>query len=394
MKNSNFLTIAKKELKRFFGDRRLFFSTVIMPGLMIYVLYTIMGDVMMKSFSTDEEYEPVVYACEMPASVDGLLKELEIPYKEVTADEVDGICEEISEQQADMLLVFPEHFDEDVAVYVGGAEAVNPAPQIEIYYNSASVESSSLYSTLLSVLGQYEAMLTNKFDINADLNTQYDLATEEDTTAKIFSMLVPMLLIMMLMSGCMSVTPDAIAGEKERGTMATLLVTPVKRGELAIGKIVSLSIVGLLSGISSSLGVMLSLPKLMGGEMEGLSASVYSAKDYAVLMVVACSTVLVIITLFSLISTYAKSVKEAGTLSSPLMIIGTVVAVMSSMNKATLPMYLIPIYNSAQCMNGIFSMEYTATQILLTVASNLVIAGIGVFIMTRMFDSEKIMFSR
>lgn len=71
----------------------------------------------------------------------------------------------------------------------------------------------------------------------------------------IFSSMLPMLLMIFLFTGCMSVAPESIAGEKERGTIATLLVTPVKRSHIAIGKIIALSIIALLSGISSTLGI-------------------------------------------------------------------------------------------------------------------------------------------
>jgi sodium transport system permease protein len=78
-----------------------------------------------------------------------------------------------------------------------------------------------------------------------------------------------MLIIMFLFSGAMSIGPDSIAGEKERGTIATLLVTPVKRSEIAIGKVMSLSIISLFSATSSFIGIMLSLPKLLQMEETG-----------------------------------------------------------------------------------------------------------------------------
>jgi len=64
---------------------------------------------------------------------------------------------------------------------------------------------------------------------------------------KIIASLLPMLMIMFLFSGAMSIGPESIAGEKERGTIATLLVTPVKRKEIAIGKILALSVLSLIS---------------------------------------------------------------------------------------------------------------------------------------------------
>ena len=201
---------------------------------------------------------------------------------------------------------------------------------------------------------------------------------------------------MLFRSGCMSIAPDAIAGEKERGTMATLLVAPVRRSEIAIGKIASLSVMAILSGVSSFLGVMLSLPKLMGGEMSGMSAAVYSVKDYGMLLVVVLSTVLSVITVFAILSTVAKSIKEAATISSPLMIVGMVVSIMGSMGDPSknLLIYCIPVYNSVQCIGGIFAMTYQVEFVLITAISNLVFAGIGVFVLTKLFDSERIMFSK
>ena len=56
--------------------------------------------------------------------------------------------------------------------------------------------------------------------------------------------------------------------------------------------------------------------------------------------------------------------------------------------------YLIPLYNSVQCMVGIFSFDIEPALILATVLSNLVYTGLGVFLLTKMFNSERIMFSK
>ena len=178
--------------------------------------------------------------------------------------------------------------------------------------------------------------------------------------------------------------------------MATLLVTPVKRSSIALGKVISLAVFALLSGLSSTLGVLLSLPKLMGGEDMGVSAMVYTTSDYVALAVTVLAAVLSIICIFALISTFAKSVKEAGSLSSPVMILGIVLAVTSSMGGTQPPLYrfFIPVYNSVLMFTRIFSLDYTGTQLGATMAGNLIFVAVCVFAMTRMFNSEKVMFSR
>ena len=56
--------------------------------------------------------------------------------------------------------------------------------------------------------------------------------------------------------------------------------------------------------------------------------------------------------------------------------------------------YLIPVYNSVQCMMGVFSFEIVPLHIVLTVVSNLVYTGLGIFLLAKMFNSEKIIFSK
>ncbi len=205
-----------------------------------------------------------------------------------------------------------------------------------------------------------------------------------------------MLLMVFLFSGCMAVAPESIAGEKERGTIATLLVTPLKRSHLALGKILSLSVIAILSGLSSFLGTMLSLPKLMGGG-ETMNVNVYGITEYAMLLVVILSTVLVIVAVVSIISAFAKNVKEATGWVTPIMIVSMlfgVTTMVESLSKTEPVWFLIPLYNSAQCMSGIFSLEMDMVNIAVTVASNIVYAGIGVVVLTKMFDSEKVMFSK
>ena len=235
------------------------------------------------------------------------------------------------------------------------------------------------------------------FDINLTLSEdqRFDLATDEDMTGMIFSMLMPMLLIMLLFSGCMAVAPESIAGEKERGTVATLLITPAKRSHIAIGKSLALSLMALISGASSTLGIVLSLPKLMGDTME-LDGSVYGVTDYALVALVILSTVLVLITVISIISAYAKTVKEASTYVTPLMICSMLIGLSGMMGSAAAnpALYLIPIFNSVHCMIGIFSFEADIVNGRITVGANIDVTAVGVFILTRMFNSEKIMFNK
>lgn len=395
MKNS-ILTIMKKEFIRFFTDRRMVLTTVVMPGLMIYVLYSFMGNGLASQFETAEDFQANIHVVNLPDSMK-VLEENGAPiiFTEISDGETKQAMEDLKAEDAgfDLLAVFPEDFDTLVSSYdvtVGGA-----APAVKLYYNSTDTDSQSSYNMMEEVLDTYESALANKFDINPGEDT-YDMASDEDMSAQIFSMMVPMLLMIFLFSGCMAVAPESIAGEKERGTIATLLVTPMKRSHLAIGKIISLSVIAILSGLSSFLGMMLSLPKMMG-DVEGMNAGIYKMTDYVMVLLVVLSTVLVIITLVSIISAFAKNVKEATGWVTPVMIISMLLGVTSMIPSLcmTEPMwFLIPLYNSVQSMNGIFSMNLDVVNIAVTVMANICYAGIGVFVLAKMFDNEKVMFSK
>ncbi len=390
--NRNIWTIMKKELSRFFGDRRIVISTILLPGLLIYIMYSFMGNALAKNYGTDEDAPFHIAAVALPATIEVLLPDEAFTVERINREEVEAGKEAVRAHDLDALIVFPANFDAAVAL-MGMADST---PQVEIYYNASDSESLSAYAALTELLDGYEASLANVFDVNAP-GTDYNLASDRDATGFVFSSMLPMLLMIFLFSGCMSVAPEAIAGEKERGTLATILVTPTRRGELAIGKILAVSIVALLSAASSTAGTLLSLPKLMGGVDESMSAAYYTAGDYAALAAVIFSTALLLVALISVISAYAKTIKEAQTTVSALMVVVMIIAVTSMFGsgaKTQLAYYCIPLYNSVQMMVGIFSFASLPAAFGVTVAVNLVLAALAAYALTRMFSSERVMFRR
>lgn len=274
---SNILTIFRKECARFFGDKALFFTSVIMPGLIIYLTYTFIGS-------------------------------------------------GIESQTAPM---DPSMMEEDMA------------------------------------MGR-----------------------------TIWGHILPMLIITLLFSGIMAAVPSAIAGEKERGTIATLLITPMRRSELAWGKLLSLSLFALLSGISGFLGVMLSLPKMMGGE--GIGIGSFSAGDYLALLLVILSTVLLLVGIVSVVAAFAKDVKNAGSMLVPLMFVVMLVSLLPLIGQSSSEWWasLIPLYNSVLAMTDIISGDIAPLHLLLTLLSNVAWASLTVWGLTMQFNSERIMFGK
>ena len=395
---SNTLTIIKKEFARFFGDRQMLFTTVIMPGLLIYLIYTFMG-MGMEKMATEGTDELVTLRVEnLPESMTTVVENLPatiVLQQPVAQDDIDRLEDK---ELNEVLLRFPEAFDELVATY--DPQSGLAAPNVEIYYNSANNASSRVYHILESSLSAYEDQLSNRFDINRSdkEDAHFDMASSDDVLGSILSKLIPMLILMMLFSGVMAIAPSSIAGEKERGTIATLLVTPLKRNELAIGKIVSLSSIALLSGISSFIGIALSLPKMIHADEAGVELGLnYTFNDYAVILIIILATVLIMASVVSILSALAKDVKNAGTMITPFMLVVMfcgLTPMFQSGSPVSLAAYLIPFYSAVQVMTSVFAHEMTWMPVIVTLAANVAYTGLAVWVLTRMFNSEKVMFSK
>ncbi len=387
---SGFLAIFKKELRRFFTDTRMLLTVLLLPGVLIYVMYSVMGDAMGDMFTVEEDYAYRIGVNEresMEAAYGAVLQEMPVSFYHIDPDKGK---EMLTEGTLDLYIAFDESFWEDIVTY--DISSGQPAPHASVYFNSAETTSQGAYSLMTSFLSQVETSLSNRLDINR-LPDTYDMAAAEDTSALLFSMLMPMFLTMMLFTGAQAVATESIAGEKERGTMATLLVTPLKRSSLALGKIAALTVIAVASGVVTTCFTVAALPKIVD-DVVAVETNIYSLGDYILLGLVLISTAVVYVTGISLLSTLAKSVKEAQALVTPLMM-GVIFLGLTSMftgeASAHIVWYLIPLYNSVQSITGIFAAAPWTPGILVTTAVNLVFSGLGVVLLARMMGSEKIM---
>lgn len=394
MKNNTW-NIIKKECSRFFGDRTMVITTIIMPGLLIFLIYSMMGDFFMKQ---KENAAPTkVYVENLSDSLKPILSTL--PFEMITENlNGENLKSDLSKKEQDYIyMVFPDDFDSLVSI--SPSERTELAPNVQIYYNSTSDKSKEAYNVLSEVLGQWEDSNYNLFDINKieKEGQAYDLASTEDVVRGMFSELIPFLLLMMIFSGCMSIVPTSIAGEKERGTLATLLVTPLKRSELALGKVLSVTFFTVLSGLSAFLGMMLSLPKLIHADEMGVDAAIYTTNDYVALLVIILCTVIILTSAASIISAKANSIKAASSLMLPFMLVILFIGLTPMMletSDSSIALFLIPVYNSVQSMTQILGHEINIIPIILTVVSNFLYSVLCIWILTKMFNSERVMFSK
>lgn len=374
------LTIMKKEFARIFKDKRLVLS-LILPGVLLYCIYSLLGGVIGNMVSPDENQTYKIAVVDLPASFEADFGAVpSVTLEKISKDELESAKQRVTDGEIDAVADFSAY-----TASAGGTAGANGS-SVAIYFNSTETNSSAAQSIVYAIVS---ARQTTNFTIAAQ-----DIASDKDVTSMMLSMIAPMLLVTFIYAGCMSLVPESIAGEKERGSFATMLVTPVKRSHIALGKILSLSAASLISAACSFAGIVLSLPKMFQSEGSGLnfSAASYGVSDYLLLLFVIIATTLVIVALMSLLSTLAKSVKEATSYAGPLMII-ILLAAMSNMlfgDKIGSWAYFVPILNSVKVMGDIFSFTAKTWQVLTAALTDLAAAGALSFALAKMFDSEKI----
>lgn len=380
------LALIKKEFSRFFGDPKLL-VTMILPGLLIYLIYTVMGSAI---FGGEEQtdYAFKVYVSgesQAVTYIDAAVQEsgYEAEYIYLPAEGVDEETarSEVQEGKASALLTFSEGFDGAIAD-TGASEGV---PSAQLYYNSEDAASSAFASLAGAVLDAYGRSF---------VFTMQNSVEAADIAQTMMAGLLPMLIVVFVFSACMSVTLESVAGEKERGTLSTILVTSARRTDIALGKVLPLSCVSLIGAASSFLGVALSLPTLMGISVDAAVAGV-SALGYVLLFLLIVSVVPLIVGAIATVSTLSRTVKEASGYTSVLMILMMVLSIVTAFVSGIGGwVTAVPVLNAVVAMQGILTGAPVVWQCLVSVLANLAYTAILILVIARLLSSERVMFGK
>lgn len=392
----NILVIFKKELKRFFTDRRMLLSMFI-PGLAIYLVYTLMGNIFKnQTFSTatknvtyqvaytdnynsDKSNKP-----KLLSYLDGYFstenKGNSVVATPINKDEVTTYVDKLKKNELHLVISFTDNFENNLFVE-------NSKNGINMYFNGEKTESENIYSIANALVSQTYNNYQQNIDLDTNMPITSDVGTKNAQMGKIMAFILPMVTVSLLYATVLSFCPESIAGEKERGTLANLLLTPIKRSEFVIGKILALSLVAVLSGTVTFIGLIASLPTLIG-----VSTLPFTIPEMLLLLVIIVSTLLVFVGFGVLISALANSVKEATAYMGPLSVLIMVLAMVPAIAGLNdLWVGFIPILNLSACISQIMAQSSNMALMLgITAISNVIYCGILVFFATQLFKKERV----
>lgn len=222
-----------------------------------------------------------------------------------------------------------------------------------------------------------------------------NIATAEKMAGSFLAVLLPYLIIILIFAGAMHTAVDITAGEKERGTIATLLVSQVSRLEIVLGKCLA---VMLISFTSMALGLLgLTLAFLLGasiaGGIEGMNFGMTINTIFLLFLVLfplvgLASAVLVMVGIF------ARNIREASNYITPIYMLTVLLGVISVSQgmELTGKMFLVPILNSSFVFKELLLGKIYWDHILTTFIANMIIAGLALLGATRLFNKEEVLF--
>ena len=156
-----------------------------------------------------------------------------------------------------------------------------------------------------------------------------------------------------------------------------------------VGKISALSVTAFLSGIVSFIALVGSLPQLIGGEFN------FDAPTIVALFFLITSALILFVTIGLGVSTLASTVKEANSYISPFMIVSMVLSLLPSfMDMSSIGYSFIPIMNICISMSSIIKGNFDLINIAITIIVNLIVTGLLVVLCAKLFNNERVIFSK
>jgi len=394
--------VYRKELTEALRDRRTLISTLLVPLLLFPLLSVGFGALAFTLLKKAEQETPKVMmlgGADSPGVLEALRAGKKIEVVPATPDWKDKIIN----KEIRAAIAIPDGFESSLAQQ-------NPLT-VEIYKYEGELKSSISAATVEKDLKDYrdkviEARLEADHVPSSVLTPfrikQDNVAPPEKVGGAAFGGIIGYMVILLCLTGGMYPAMDLTAGEKERGTMETILSSPISRLDLVLGKFFLVLTASLVTAALSVLSMGISfwgvqhLKVVDVAKNPDAAAMQLQVKLPAVLSVFLMALPLAVLFSAGLItiSLFAKSYKEAQSYVSPLMILVILPAVAAMLPgvELTAKLALIPILNVSLLCKELVTGTYHWNFIALIFLSTCVYAAAALFLAVKMFQREDVLF--
>jgi sodium transport system permease protein len=394
--------VYRKELTEALRDRRTLITTFLVPLLIIPVLgsgFVATMSAVLGSAKKEKSKVMIVGGTDSPA----LMAELREYPKMIILPTTADWKNQIVEKEIRAAIEVPPGFDENLDK--GHAGTIN----INIY--GGELKSELAAGNLEGYLKEYRDSITVKrleanhlpggllkpFDVK-----RQNIAPPEKEAAALLGGMISYMLILMCLQGAMAPAIDLTAGEKERGTMETILSSPISRTHLVLGKFLLVLTAALVTAMLLLVSVSISTNAVQNSHLlENMSDDGQPPPHFSLGPKTIASVVIMAIPLSVLfasglmtIALFAKSHKEAQSYIAPLMFVVIIPAIAAMIPgvELTPKLAIVPLLNVSLLCKELVSGDYHWNFIALIFASTCVYAAGALFLAVKMFQRESVLF--
>jgi sodium transport system permease protein len=223
-----------------------------------------------------------------------------------------------------------------------------------------------------------------------------DVASSESVGRMILSRLLPYFMILAILTGAMGLGAEITAGEKERGTIATLLVSQLSRIEIVLGKFFTVLTVSLVSSLLSAVGLLIGVRFFGGGLTPAGSEATFtlSLPSFGWMLVVLVPLAVILSALVIIVGSFARSQKEASTYLMPIYMVIVLVGLVSMTGGVSFEgaRFLIPIANALYALQEIIVGHLRFMHLIYTLVANVFCGGLLIVASIQVFKREAVLF--
>jgi len=391
--NKQITTVTKKEIIDNLRDKKTLMSSIFMGAVFMPVLFVAMMNFIigMQKDKAESQLEISISGIENAESFISYIKTKDVKIKAFSGDAKKAI----ENKNEEAVLIIPESFAENFSKGI-------PA-KMEIYYDAKAKGATNITQRRIkSLISRYSQTIgltrlqlrgVSPSLLRAIKIEDHDVSTTQSKGAQLMTFL-PYALILGLFMGSMYLAIDTMAGEKERNSLESLLLNPIKRSHLLMGKLLATIIFGLMTMVITLITFKLAMP-FMPLEKLGMSLDL-GFKNLSILALILAPLAVMAASLQTVVATFSKSFKEAQTYVGLLIFIPMVpsMALMLMPVKEKLWMMSIPIFSQNLVINQIMRGEaVSAVSIAVAIAGSLLAGLLIALIAIKLYKRESMLFS-
>lgn len=223
-----------------------------------------------------------------------------------------------------------------------------------------------------------------------------DVSSGESVGRMILSRLLPYFMVLAILTGAMGLGAEITAGEKERGTIATLLVSQLSRTQIVLGKFLTILTVSLVSSLLSAVGLLIGV-RFFGGGLAPVGTVVtfsLGLTDLGFMLVVLVPLAVILASLVVIVGSFARSQKEASTYLMPIYMVIILVGLISMTGGVSFAgtRFLIPVANAIYALQEIIEGNLQISHLLYTLVANTLCGGLLIAASIGLFKREAVLF--